>query len=163
MAIFGLIAVGFLGIGYFLYYSLKALAWVISTFYNTYSASTKEKTERQKQKYRDKVNEEFGKTSRRKSTRTRSHYKKTYSSHSYHSTKSRVASQSHRSTKSRVAKALHLLEISRKASIKEIKRAYRKKAKKYHPDTNGGHTTRKFIELTNAYKLLLTLKKQGAI
>ena len=46
-----------------------------------------------------------------------------------------------------------VLGIGRNADAKEIKRAYRKLAKKYHPDTNPGdkQAEQKFKEVTEAY------------
>ena len=50
-----------------------------------------------------------------------------------------------------------VLGVGRNASAAEIKKAYRKLAKKYHPDTNQGDkdAEEKFKQLTNAYSLLL--------
>ena len=49
-----------------------------------------------------------------------------------------------------------VLGIGRSADDKEIKRAYRKLAKKYHPDTNPGdaQAEQKFKEVTEAYNVL---------
>ena len=46
-----------------------------------------------------------------------------------------------------------VLGVSRSASASEIKKAYRKLAKKYHPDTNAGNkeAEQKFKEVTEAY------------
>ena len=49
-----------------------------------------------------------------------------------------------------------VLGISRSADKGTIKRAYRKLAKKYHPDTNAGNAQaeEKFKEATEAYNVL---------
>lgn len=55
-----------------------------------------------------------------------------------------------------------VLGINRSADEKEIKRAYRKLAKKYHPDTNPGdkQAEQKFKELTEAYNVLSDSEKK---
>ena len=56
-----------------------------------------------------------------------------------------------------------VLGINRNADEKEIKRAYRKLAKKYHPDTNPGDklAEQKFKEVTEAYNVLGDAKKKN--
>ncbi|KAL7556460.1 hypothetical protein ACA910_021034 [Epithemia clementina (nom. ined.)] len=48
-----------------------------------------------------------------------------------------------------------ILGVGRNADVKEIKTAYRKLAKQYHPDANPGQdTTEKFQEINRAYEVL---------
>lgn len=55
-----------------------------------------------------------------------------------------------------------ILGISRDASDDEIKRAYRKLAKQYHPDVNKApNAEAKFKEIQNAYQQVLDQKKFG--
>lgn len=55
-----------------------------------------------------------------------------------------------------------ILEISKEASAEEIKRAYRKKALKYHPDRNSGdkEAEERFKELNEAYEILSNPQKK---
>lgn len=55
-----------------------------------------------------------------------------------------------------------VLGIGRNADEKEIKRAYRKLAKKYHPDTNPGdnEAEQKFKKVTEAYNVLSDAEKK---
>lgn len=54
------------------------------------------------------------------------------------------------------------LGISKKASLSEIKKAYRKLARKYHPDLNPGDkdSERRFKEITEAYEILRDPEKR---
>jgi molecular chaperone DnaJ len=56
-----------------------------------------------------------------------------------------------------------ILEVDRKASSIEIKKAYRKLARKYHPDLNPGDKTSeaKFKEIQEAYSVLSNPKKKS--
>ncbi len=55
-----------------------------------------------------------------------------------------------------------ILEVDKNATVEEIKSAYRKLAKKYHPDLNKNdrNAKNKFIELQKAYETLKDPKKR---
>ncbi len=55
-----------------------------------------------------------------------------------------------------------LLELDKSASIEEIKKSYRKLAKKYHPDTNRGNpeAAEKFKAINEAYEVLRDPEKR---
>ena len=55
-----------------------------------------------------------------------------------------------------------ILGLKKGADISEIKKAYRKLAKKFHPDTNGGNARaeQQFKEITEAYSILSDPKKK---
>ena len=58
----------------------------------------------------------------------------------------------------------HILEIERDATAREIKRAYRKLAKRYHPDKNPERTAfaeKMFREVCNAYDTLQDRKRKS--
>lgn len=53
-----------------------------------------------------------------------------------------------------------ILGLTADASEKEIKTAYYKMAKKYHPDLNGGKQSNEFKEMSNAYDILSDVNKK---
>ena len=55
-----------------------------------------------------------------------------------------------------------VLGVSRSATADEIRRAYKKLARKYHPDANGGdpQTEQKFAEITEAHEVLSDVDKR---
>ncbi len=55
-----------------------------------------------------------------------------------------------------------LLGVARKASVKDIRAAYRKLARKYHPDLNPGDKSaeEKFKQIQEAYEVLSDTKKR---
>src|SRR5215472_14799826 len=56
-----------------------------------------------------------------------------------------------------------LLGVSRKASVKDIRAAYRKLARKHHPDLNPGDKSaeEKFKEINEAYQVLSDSEKRA--
>src|SRR5690606_23102677 len=55
-----------------------------------------------------------------------------------------------------------VLGVDRKADEKEIKRAYRKLARQYHPDANAGKDSEaRFKQISEAYQVLSDSEKRG--
>ena len=57
------------------------------------------------------------------------------------------------------------LDVNKDASQDEIKKAFRKLARKYHPDLNPGDKVaeQKFKELNDAYEVLSDCQEEGGI
>ena len=55
-----------------------------------------------------------------------------------------------------------VLGVNKNATEKEIKTAYHKLARQFHPDVNGGKTTEKFKEITVAYEILSDKAKKSS-
>ena len=53
-----------------------------------------------------------------------------------------------------------ILGVPPSANEKDVKAAFYKLAKEYHPDRTGGKTTEKFKEISNAYNVLGTKEKR---
>jgi len=53
-----------------------------------------------------------------------------------------------------IEKARELLGVAERATLPEVKKAYRRLAQKYHPDKNPGGQDERFRELASAYRLL---------
>ena len=54
-----------------------------------------------------------------------------------------------------------ILGVAHNASDEEIKKAYRRLVKKYHPDVNKNQGAEKFKEIQNAYDTIMDAKKRG--
>jgi curved DNA-binding protein CbpA len=57
----------------------------------------------------------------------------------------------------------NILGLNRGCSVEEIKKAYRRKAREFHPDLNHSATAKDtFIMITEAYEFLLTYSRRSA-
>lgn len=60
----------------------------------------------------------------------------------------------------RFQKAYEILGLDSKASLEEVKKAYRRKALKYHPDINDSRAAHElFIQVQKAYEIILTAEQ----
>ena len=67
--------------------------------------------------------------------------------------------------KNEMDEAYTILGVSQDATDEEIKKAYRRLSKKYHPDANLNqpeYAERKFKEIQEAYKKIMDFRKYGA-
>ena len=63
-----------------------------------------------------------------------------------------------------ISKYYEILGLPNSSSIEEIKRAYRKKARLYHPDINQSPDAKEmFIEVTEAYDFLIANHEKGEL
>lgn len=53
-----------------------------------------------------------------------------------------------------------ILGLNKNASEDDIKKAYRKLSKQYHPDLNNGVESREYIDIITAYKILINPEKK---
>ena len=56
-----------------------------------------------------------------------------------------------------------ILNISKKSTNKEINKAYKTLAKKYHPDITNKPATKLFTDIQEAYNILNNIKKKKRI
>ena len=142
---------------YLLYLLIKVVIWIVSTIYKKLSESSN-KTEpsfhqKEYQSYTRGFNFNHSKNKRK-------HHK----THYYKTQRNDRSEKEHYQKTDPREKALRILNLKGTESEEEIKRAYRKAVKKWHPDNNKDWCAEKrFIEIHEAYKLLLNLKKTGAI
>ena len=61
----------------------------------------------------------------------------------------------------KVKKQLSILGLKDTSSVEELKKAFRNKAKKLHPDATGISNSESFIELKNAFEYLLLLREKS--
>jgi len=168
---------------YLLFLIVKGVVWLISAIYKKLSESSAEteptfhwKTSKSSYKAESTKDYDFWKKyqsytqdfNSNHSKKKRTYHKKT------HSYKTQGNTQYNRSKKkeyyqksdlrAKVAKAFQVLNLKGNESEREIKKAYRKAVKKWHPDNNHNwYAEKRFIEIHDAYRLLLNLKKARAI
>lgn len=143
---------------YLLFLLVYGLIWLISAIYKKLSESAKTEPTFHWKKYQS-YTQDFNSNHYKKK---RTHHKKT---HSYKTQRNNRSEKKEYYQKSDLkAKALRILNLKGNESVREIKRAYRKAVKKWHPDNNHNwYAEKRFIEIHDAYRLLLDLKKTGAM
>ena len=158
---------------YLLFLIVYGLIWLISAIYKKLSESAKTeptfhwKTSKSSYKAESTKDYDFWKkyqsyTQDFNSKKKRTYHKKT---HSYKTQgNNRSKKKEHYQKSDLKAKALRVLNLKGNESEREIKKAYRKAVKKWHPDNNHNwYAEKRFIEIHDAYRLLLNLKKARAI
>ena len=140
---------------YLLFLIVYGLIWLISAVYKKLSESAKTEQTFHRKKYQS-YTQDFN------SKKKRTYHKKT---HSYKTQgNNRSKKKEHYQKSDLKAKALRVLNLKGNESEREIKKAYRKAVKKWHPDNNHNwYAEKRFIEIHDAYRLLLNLKKARAI
>ena len=143
---------------YLLFLIVYGLIWLISAIYKKLSESAKTEQTFHRKKYQSYTQDFNSNHSKKK----RTYHKKT---HSYKTQgNNRSKKKEHYQKSDLKAKALRVLNLKGNESEREIKKAYRKAVKKWHPDNNHNwYAEKRFIEIHDAYRLLLNLKKTGAI
>jgi len=141
---------------YLLFLLTYGAVWLISVIYKKLSESS------------NKTEPSFHQKEYQSYTRgfnfNRSKNKRKHHTHYYKTQRNDRSEKEHYQKTDPREKALRILNLKGTESEEEIKRAYRKAVKKWHPDNNKDWCAEKrFIEIHEAYKLLLNQKKTGAI
>jgi len=159
---------------YLMFLLVKGAVWLISAIYKKLSESSAEteptsdwKTFKSSYKAESTKDYDFWKKyyNSNHSKKKRTYHKNTHSYNTQRNNRSEKREYYQKSDlKAKVAKAFHVLNLKGNESEGEIKKAYRKAVKKWHPDNNHNwHAEKRFIEIHDAYRLLLNLKKARAI
>jgi len=147
---------------YLMFLLVKGAVWLISAIYKKLSESSASSewkgSEIPHQDYAQHV--KYG-----HSKKKRTYHKNTHSYKTQGNNRSEKKEYYQKiDLKAKVAKALRILNLKGNESEREIKKAYRKAVKKWHPDNNHNwYAEKKFIEIHDAYRLLLNLKKARVI
>ena len=148
------IGIFILGI-YLMFLLVKGLAWLISTIYKEFSKSPYQEHSTRTKKHNH--------SKKKRTYHKKTHSYKTQRNDQYNHSKKKEHYQ-RSDLRAKVAKAFHVLNLKGNESEGEIKKAYRKAVKEWHPDNNHNwYAEKKFIEIHDAYTLLLSFKKTGAI